>query len=259
MLNELNEKGIRKFIDLDRWGLSSFALKIIAAVTMLIDHFGLLFLDNHHMAYMAARGIGRISFPIFAFILVEGFYYTSNRIKHGIILGIFALISEVPYDMMYGSFFDLGKQNVIFTLFIGYMMIWALDSISMYRVSYSEEILKKVGAGRLNTILELVVMLLGFAVAYFLNCSYAYAGVMLILCFYVFRKYHIGRAVVNMVFNMGMFGYGLQWLGTFSIVPIAFYNEKQGKYQWKYFFYVFYPLHILILVMLKIIKLRYFS
>lgn len=258
MLRDLNEKGIGKYINLEKWGLSSFGLKIIAVVTMFIDHLGVSLLDNQQTAYMIARGIGRISFPIFAFVLVEGFYYTHDRIKHGILLGIFALISEIPYDMLYGSFFNLNQQNVLFTLFIGYMMIWALDSISMYRVSYSENILKKIGAGRLNTILELLVMLIGFAAAYLLNCSYAYAGVMLILCFYVFRKYHIGRVVVNMVFNMGMFGYGLQWLGAFSIIPIAFYNEKPGKYQWKYFFYIFYPVHILILIVLKIIKIRYF-
>lgn len=251
MLQELNEKGIGKYIDLDRWGLSSFGLKLIAAVTMLIDHFGFLFLENHHTLYIIARGIGRISFPIFAFILVEGFYYTHNRIQHGILLGIFAFVSEIPYDLMYGSFFDLGKQNVLFTLFIGYMMIWGLDSVSMYKVNYSEKLLRKIGAGRLNIMLELVIMLSGFFVAYFLNGSYSYAGVMIVLCFYVFRKHYIGRAVVNMVFNMGMFGYGLQWLGVFSIFPIAFYNETPGKHRWKYFFYLFYPIHILVLVGLK--------
>lgn len=254
MLSESGEKGIEKFINLEKWGLSSFALKLIAAVTMFIDHFGLLFLSNHHTAYLIARSIGRISFPIFAFLLVEGFYYTGSRIRHGILLGIFALVSEIPYNMMYGSFFDLARQNVIFTLFIGYMMIWALDFISMYKVNYSEKLLNRIGAGRLNTILELVVMLSGFSVAYFLNTSYSYAGVMLVLCFYVFRKHHIGRALTNMVFNMGMFGYGIQWFGVFSMIPIAFYNEKPGKYQWKYFFYVFYPIHILILVGLKLLQ-----
>ncbi len=255
-VDELNEKGIRKIIDLDKWGLSSFALKIIAAVTMFMDHFAILFLDNHHTAYMIARGIGRISFPIFAFILVEGFYYTANRVKHGITLGVFAIISEIPYNMMYGRFFYLENQNVIFTLFIGFMMIWALDSISMYRVNYSDNLLKKVGAGRMNTVLELMAMLLAFIIAYFMKCSYSYAGIMLILCFYVFRKYHIGRAVSNIVFNMGMFGYSIQWLGVFSMIPIAFYNEKPGKYKWKYFFYLFYPIHILILVAVKMIQLK---
>ena len=258
MLRELNEKGIGTYIDLEKWGLSSFALKIIAVITMFIDHFGLLFLAHHHTAYMAARGIGRISFPIFTFILVEGFYYTHDRVRHGIILGIFSLISEIPYNMMYGSFFDLGRQNVILTLFIGYMMIWALDSISKYKVNYSDNILKKIGAGRMNTILELGVMLISFAMAYFLNCCYSYGGIMLILCFYAFRKHHIGRVITNLAFNMGMYGYSIQWLGTLSIIPIAFYNEKAGKYQWKYFFYIFYPAHILLLVVLKIIKNLYF-
>lgn len=257
-MNELNEKGIAKFINLDKWGLSSFALKIIAVVTMVTDHFAILFLDNHHTAYMAARGIGRISFPIFAFLLVEGFFYTRDRVRHGIILGSFAIISELPYNMLYGSVLNLSHQNVILTLFIGYMMIWALESISMYRVNYSENLLKKIGAGRMNTILELLVMLMGFTIGYFINCSYSYAGIMLILCFYVFRKYHIGRAVSNIVFNMGMFGYSIQWLGVFSIIPIAFYNEKPGKYKWKYFFYIFYPAHILILTALKIIQLKFF-
>lgn len=255
-MSELNEKGIAKFIDLDKCGLSSFVLKIIAAVTMVIDHFAILFLDNHHAIYMAARGIGRISFPIFAFLLVEGFFYTRDRVKHGIILGSFAIISEIPYNMLYGSVFNLSHQNVILTLFIGYMMIWALESISMYRVNYSENLLKKIGAGRMNTILELFVMLLAFAIGYFINCSYSYAGIMLILCFYVFRKHHIGRAVSNIVFNIGMFGYSIQWLGVFSIIPIAFYNEKPGRYKWKYFFYIFYPAHILILAALKMFLLK---
>lgn len=259
MLHVLNEKGIGAFINLEKWGLSSFVLKIIAVVTMAADHLGLMFFSHHHSLYIITRGIGRISFPIFAFLLVEGFFYTHDRRKHGIRLGLFALISEVPYNMMYGSFFDLGKQNVLFTLFIGYMMIWALDIISRYQINYSEKLLNRIGATRLNMVLELFVMLAGFGTAYFIKSSYSYAGVMLILCFYVFRNHHIGRALSNMVFNMGMFGYALQWLGAFSMIPIAFYNEKTGKYQWKYFFYVFYPAHLLILVGLKIIYLRYFS
>ena len=80
--------------------------------------------------------------------------------------------------MMYGSFFDLGKQNVLFTLFIGYMMIWALDIISRYQINYSEKLLNRIGATRLNMVLELFVMLAGFGTAYFIKSSYSYAGVM---------------------------------------------------------------------------------
>ena len=111
--------------------------------------------------------------------------------NHGIILVIFALLSEVPYDLMYGSLWDLARQNVLITLFIGYMMIWMLDSISKFRISYPDKVLQKIGAARLNTLIELVVMLVGFAMAYFINCSYSYAGIMIILCFYAVSYTHL--------------------------------------------------------------------
>ena len=154
--------------------------------------------------------------------------------------------------MLYGRFFDMARQNVIFTLFIGYMAIWALQSISMFRVAYSDKILKHIGAGRLNTILELVTMALAFGMAYFLHTSYSYGGVMLIICFYVFNNHHIGRAISNLVFNIGMFGFGVQWWGALSVLPIAFYNKKPGIKKLKYMFYWFYPVHLLILVLVKI-------
>lgn len=77
------------------------------------------------------------------FCFAEGFFHTKDRIKHGIILGIFALLSEVPYDLMYGSLWDLTRQNVLITLFIGYMMIWMLDLISKFRISYPDKVLQK--------------------------------------------------------------------------------------------------------------------
>lgn len=82
-------------------------------------------------------------------------------------LGIFALISEVPYDMMYGSFFNLEKQNVMFTLFFGFMVIWALDLITGFAIRYPEKLVSKVGVLRLNYLVELIVMALGFGAAYF--------------------------------------------------------------------------------------------
>ena len=223
-MSELKEKGLGVFINLDKWGISTFTLKIIAMITMIIDHVGFLFFQDNHQTYIILRSIGRISFPIFCFVLVEGFFHTSDRLKHAIRLGIFALVSEIPYDMLYGRFFDMARQNVIFTLFIGYMAIWALQSISMFRVAYPDKILKHIGAGRLNTI----------------------------LCFYVFNNHHIGRAISNIVFNIGMFGFGVQWWGALSVLPIAFYNKKPGTKKLKYMFYWFYPVHLLILVLVKI-------
>ncbi|MFQ9514878.1 MAG: TraX family protein [Eubacterium sp.] len=255
-LSELNEYGVGKIIHLEKYGLSSFALKVIAVVTMFMDHFAILFFRNNEMLYNIFRGIGRLSFPLFCFVLVEGFFYTKNRFSYAIRLGVFALISEIPYNMFGGSYFDLQRQNVIFTLFFGFLTIWALDFISMFRVKYPENLLRRIGATRLNTLLELAAMIAGLAAAYFLKTSYSYAGVMLIICFYVFKKHHIGRLVSNMVFNMGMFGFSLQWLGTLSAIPIALYNGKPGVRRGKYFFYWFYPLHLTALVFLRILYLR---
>lgn len=255
MIRELNKQGLSKYINLDRFGLSSFGLKVIAVITMFIDHFAYIFCPENESLYLVLRSIGRISFPIFCFLLVEGFFHTKSRLDYGIRLGVFALISEVPYDMMHGSFFSMEKQNVMFTLFIGFLVIWSLDSISMFKVNYPKKLLKYIGVLRLNSILELVVIIIGLLSAYILNSSYSFAGIMLIMCFYVFHKHYIGRLisnmVFNMVFNMGMYFLNIQWWGVVSAIPIAFYNGKKGCGRGKYFFYWFYPLHLSLLVLLK--------
>jgi hypothetical protein len=256
-LSELNENGLGKVISLEKYGLSTFALKIIAVITMFIDHFALVFCSDYRQLYEILRSIGRLSFPIFCFVLVEGFFHTSDRLRYAIRLGIFALVSEIPYNMLYGSFFNLSRQNVIFTLFFGFLTIGALDFISAFRVNYPKNLLRHIGAGRLNTISELIVIVAGLGVPYLLKTSYSYAGVMLILCFYVFEKHHIGRFISNLVFNMGMFGFSLQWWGVVSTIPIALYNGKAGSKKGKYFFYWFYPLHLIFLVALRCIRNKY--
>lgn len=251
MINELNKQGLSKYINLDRFGLSSFGLKVIAVITMFIDHLAYMFCTGNESLYLALRSIGRISFPIFCFLLVEGFFHTKSRLDYGIRLGVFALISEVPYDMMYGSFFSMEKQNVIFTLFIGFLVIWSLDSISMFKVNYPKRLLKYIGVLRLNGILELAAIIIGLLSAYILNSSYSFAGIMLIMCFYVFHKHYIGTLISNIVFNMGMYSLSIQWWGAVSAIPIAFYNGKKGYGRGKYFFYWFYPLHLCLLVLLR--------
>jgi hypothetical protein len=250
-LKTFASEGVALFIDLEKWGISTFALKIIAAVTMLIDHIGVILLTDYARAYELSRMIGRMSFPIFCFVLVEGYFHTKNRMSYAIRLGIFAFISEIPYDMMSGSLFDLGKQNVIFTLFFGFMVIWALDLIAGFAIKYPDKLLEKIGVLRLNMIAEFMTMAVGFGAAYFLNSEYSYAGVLLIICFYVFKKHHIGKMVSNMVFNIGMFGDKIQWAGIISILPIALYNGKPGIKKGKYFFYWFYPLHLCLLILIK--------
>src|SRR5699024_4762737 len=128
-------------------GLSGSTLKWIAMVTVIIDHMGaasLLPLLNsrqlvtfdYSLAYTAYTSfllLRRIAFPIFCFLLVEGFFYNSNKEKYAIRLGIFALISEIPFNLAISQqFFDLAYQNVFFTLLLGLLALW-LASIMKYR------------------------------------------------------------------------------------------------------------------------------
>ena len=87
---ELNKKGMGMYIDLDKYGLSSFALKIIAVVTMLIDHIAMVFLAQGSSLYMVMRSIGRLSFPIYCFLLVEGFI--TQEIRKNIYIGFCYLL-----------------------------------------------------------------------------------------------------------------------------------------------------------------------
>ena len=135
-----------------RKGLSGSTLKIIAVVTMLIDHIGAAILARMMMVnglggidqsdttavmqwysnnttlfqvYQVMRSIGRIAFPIFCFLLVEGFEHTHDRKKYALRLGLFALISEIPFDLAFSSeVLEFQYQNVFFTLFIGMLTMW---------------------------------------------------------------------------------------------------------------------------------------
>ena len=105
-------------------GITSYQLKWIAIVTMVIDHMGAILYPTE----MAFRYIGRISFPIFCFLLIEGFFHTRNIFKYMARLGAFALISEIPYDLAFkGKVLEFTHQNVFFTLFLGVLMMYVLE------------------------------------------------------------------------------------------------------------------------------------
>ena len=252
-LDEVINGLLGKMIDMDKYGLTTFSLKVIAVLSMLIDHIGLFFLRDYEEIYWICRAIGRLSFPLFCFILVEGYFHTKNRMEYAIRLGVFAFISEIPYNLMYGRLIYLEKQNVMFTLFIGFMVIWALDLIIGYAVKYPKIILDKIGMNLMNIILETVVIVLGLAMAGFLETTYSYPGVMLIIAFFVLRKNWLGQVAVNGIFNIAMFDLNVQWVGVFSLLPMALYNGKPGCRKGKYFFYWFYPVHLVVLITIRII------
>ena len=120
--------------------LSSSGLKVIAVITMLIDHVASVLLrenpvvllqiaDYQLTLYTLMRTIGRIAFPIFAFLLAEGFHYTSDRKKYGIRLLVFALISEIPWNLEHSGKLLYSSQNVFFTLLLGFLGLCVIEEL----------------------------------------------------------------------------------------------------------------------------------
>lgn len=244
----------------DRIGLSGSTLKMVAIITMLIDHIGAtvlwrLLILYHQTAwngldtaalpfvgfmdetwlletYYLLRNIGRIAFPIFCFLLIEGFVYTRDRKKYALRLFVFALISEIPFDLAFSSrILETQYQNVFFTLLLGLLTIMAVHAIEE-KVEWNEI---------MRTALTAAAVLAGMQAAFLLRTDYAAKGVMCILVLYLFRKKRNWQVIAGCL----AFFWWEPW-AILAFVPIALYNGKRG-WNMKYFFYLFYPLHLLVL------------
>lgn len=223
-------------------GLSGSTLKLIAVITMFIDHVGAAVVarmlvsggesETLYQVYFAMRNIGRIAFPIFCFLLVEGFEHTRDRKKYALRLFAFALISEIPFDLAFSSrVLEFGYQNVFFTLFLGLLTIMAFHAV--------EE--KVEWHPLLRSVFLVGAVLAGMGGAQLLRTDYAARGVMCILVLYLFRR---NRGMQILAGCLAFFWWELPALVAF--IPIAFYNGKRG-WNIKYFFYLFYPVHLLLL------------
>lgn len=235
--------------------LSGNALKFIAIFTMLIDHIGAALIENGILcAYdidrmmvileteegmrwylfdLALRLIGRIAFPIFCFLLVEGFLHTRDERKYARNLLLFAFLSEVPFDTAFSCVpVYWGAQNVYFTLFIGVVMMCFLRKYE----------------GRQE--MQAVVVAAACVAAFLLKCDYSYFGVLIIAVMYLLRYQRSRRFITTGVLaaleSLPLFG-----AAALSLIPIACYNGKRGKLRIKYFFYLFYPVHIVLLAGLR--------
>ena len=217
--------------------MTSFILKIIACVTMFIDHLSYgLYGKSTWLNY-----IGRIAFPIFAFQIVEGYYHTKNIKKYFLRLIIFAIISEIPFFLFSSIISKTIALNVLFTLFLGLLCIWIWEKLKFKSIS------------------ACIIVLL-CAIAELTNMDYGYWGVLLVFIFYLCRNNKalmfvgfVGMLLLKylpifmIINNKYIFKYVMYFIGTLtSIIPILLYNGKQGK-KIKYFLYVFYPAHLLAL------------
>jgi hypothetical protein len=249
-------------------GISGYWLKMIAVITMLIDHTAASILermlqimpawgpitmancDNWYRLDVILRGIGRMAFPIYCFLLVEGFIYTHSKAKYALRLFIFALISEIPFDMaLFKSYWDMSHNNVFFTLWIGLLTIWATDFVMVHMADGMNEKIPPILLRILRTVLMFGIFLLGCGLASkVFCCDYGMSGICAIYVLYMLRNQRqVGFATA--VVLLGIMSGTLELLALLMLIPMHFYNGTRGK-QHKYFFYAFYPVHLLFLAII---------
>ena len=207
--------------------LSGSWLKIIAVLSMTIDHLAYYCNCESPLLYEFLRGVGRIAFPVFAFLVTEGFVHTRNRQNYMLSLFAFALLSEIPWLLLNHD----GSHNVLFTLLAGL--------IGMYVIQNSR-----------NKWLSLACLsMIGLATA-FADTDYSWHGYGLVMVFYMFR----GRPELQTLFGFPlMCQYGiLGIIAAFSC--IWFYSGERGFIRgkaMKYAFYAFYPVHLMLIYWLR--------
>ena len=203
--------------------LSGFQLKCIAILSMALDHTGAVLFPQE----IWLRCAGRLAFPIFCFLIVEGFVHTHDVYRYMARLGVFALISEIPYDLAFrGVCLEFAYQNVFFTLLIGIAMMKLLSVTRLWPE-------------------KAAILILAMWLAVVLRTDYNFRGILLIFMLYVFREQKFLAAAADGLWNFLYTG-TIQRYGVFSAVPMLLYNGKPGR-RMKYFFYIFYPAHLLIL------------
>ncbi len=218
-------------VDLSRYQrMDGTVLKLIACLSMFIDHLGAVCFSE----MMGFRIIGRLAFPIYCFLLVEGAVHTHDMKKYILRMGIFALISEVPFDLaFYHRLVYTGHQNVFFTLGLGLLAICFLEHLDIPDVLY-----------------KLLVIIAAGLIAEFFNTDYGFTGIAVICVFYYLReqpqlKYPIAAILLA---AMG----GVEVYAVLALIPILLYNGQRGRQtkDMQYGFYIFYPAHLLLLAIL---------
>lgn len=206
--------------------MTSAILQLTAIITMAIDHIGYELYPQIDWLRM----IGRLSFPIFAFMLAEGFIHTSDRRKYAIRLAVFAFVSEIPYQLFARHALGVSSpwSNIFFELLL---MFLALLAVERGRYHYIEAVL--------------IVLLAEFA-----GTMYGGYGILLAVVFFVFRDRRWTAMLCLMGLTIAYCLYHNSWFQIYAIaaaVPLWFYNGERGKRMPRYFGYAFYPAHLLLL------------
>ena len=225
-------------------GLSQETLKIIACVTMLLDHIGATFCPG-----IGLRIVGRIAFPIYCFMLVEGAHHTASLKKYRVRLLVGALLAEIPFDLAFSHrsavLFDWSSNSVMLTLMLGFCMIEAMKRLSGFP--------------------QMAVILPFYLLAEWMHTDYGGLGILIIAVFALTRglpreKLYQVIALCLVVYPgaraiIGSVAVNLEWFAVLALIPIFCYDGRKltrnRAVQWG--FYLFYPVHIALLALLEMI------
>lgn len=248
-------------------GINGAVLKWIAVITMLIDHFGAAVFviytsyyrtDNMEafthadFIYKVLRGIGRTAFPVFCFLLVEGFFHTKHLARYMGRMFVFCILSEVPFDLaIRDAKCDFSSQNVYWTLLLGLMAIASIEFMKRFFLRQKGQNKKGALSSPLwQRVILAGIMLCFMLAAYLMQTDYDVSGVALMLIFYFLAREKVIKLEVgylSMVWEPWCFP---------AFILMYFYNGERGK-QPKYFFYLFYPCHLIVLYLLRVWLLQH--
>lgn len=223
-------------------GLSGNALKIIALIAMTIDHIGVILYPSIDFL----RIIGRISMPIFAYLIAEGCKYTRNKLKHFLTVFILGALCQVVFFVAENS------------LEMGILIVFSFSILTIYALQYAIE-RKKWFYYILPTLAVGLAFFCNYALAEILGTTklvfdYGIAGMMLPVFIFAFNDKWIKLLVTAVaLIPVCLVDWNLQWYCYLALIPLALYNGKRGKYNIKYLFYLYYPAHLVALYLINIL------
>lgn len=241
--------------------MTSNTLKLIAIILMVIDHMGYIVEPFSYDIYIIMRLIGRIAFPLFIFVLSESIYFTKSKIKLLNRLFVFSLISEISFNLYFNYLVTnngiFTSHNIFFTFSIGLILIILIEAIiKNKKIIFPLIFLVLIGF----IISELFIDIYSYLFSFISACDYGFIGVISLVILYFEKKSFPNttsgknlRIITIMLMCFLLYNISLYFFfAIISLVLIWFYNGEKGKGN-KYFFYLFYPVHLLILSLIYII------
>ena len=207
--------------------MTGFQLKLLAMLAMTADHIGAVFFPEIPLL----RWIGRLAMPVLCFFIGEGLRNTRSPRRYLLRLTGFALLSELPFDLAFYGGIEWGHQNVYFTLALGLLALWAIQSRGME-----------------GWLLALTAAL----AAELLGCDYGMYGVLLILLLDRFHSARSEQLAGAALLNLAFFGLQTQTLSLIALPLLWLYNGKRGRDD-RRLFYLYYPAHLCVLGILRFV------